>query len=333
MYSTDLSSIAISDIKRRSGFEVVSDHGIEHLRAGYFCRPDVSISGDAPKDFLRIYNYGRKHKVRMQEWPAYIAKVGHKFYPNESITEHLLTRIGQLLGLQMANSRLMWVRRQLRFLSEYFLRKDESLIHGAEIFAGYLADEKFVDQVGQERMEREIFTFQVVEDAVMSRFPDHAEEIMRGFVRLLGFDTIIGNNDRHHFNWGVVTQIAGKRPPRFSPIYDTARGLLWNTDEAGLKAQEPRIDQYLDRYVRECYPLLGWDGVGKPNHFEVTRKIVDRFPAYAKDMLGLVQLDLVEKVDRLLETEFKNLFSSRRKRFILKCLRKRAEIYADVVTR
>ncbi len=269
----------------------------------------------------------------MSDWPAYIAKVGHKFYPNESITEHFLTRIGQLLGLDIANSRLMWVRGQLRFLSEYFLRQDESLIHGAEIFAGYLADRDFVDQVGEERMEREIFTFQVVEDAVLNRFPDQAGLIMRGFVRLLGFDAIIGNNDRHHFNWGVITQVAGKRLPCFSPIFDTARGLLWNTDEAGLLANEPRIDQFLDRYVKQCYPMLGWDGAGKPNHFELIAKIVDHFPSYAADLMSLVQLDLLDRVESALHAEFDGLFSSRRQKFILKCLRKRTELYADVVTR
>jgi hypothetical protein len=39
--------------------------------------------------------------------------------------------------------------------------------------------------VEEERREREIFTFQVLEDAVMNRFPDYADPIMRGFVRLL----------------------------------------------------------------------------------------------------------------------------------------------------
>jgi hypothetical protein len=333
MYTTKLADIAKSEIKHRSGFEVVSHPEIEHLREGYFCKPEISISGDAPKDFLRIYKHGRRHKARMHEWPAYIAKVGHKLYPNESITEHLLTRIGQILGVEMASSRLMWVRGQIRFLSEYFLRPDESLIHGAEIFAGYLADKDFVEQVGERRMERDIFTFQVVEDAVLSRFPDHAGAIMRGFVRLLGFDTIIGNNDRHHFNWGVITHVLGKRPPRFSPVFDTARGLLWNTDETKLCAQESRMDQFLDRYVKECYPLLGWDGAGNPNHFELIAKIVDHFPAYGRDLMGVAKLDLVEQVSRLLETEFNELFSSRRKKFILTCLRKRAELYSDIVTR
>lgn len=79
MHTTNLESIHRSEIKRRSGFEITSHRGIDHPRAGYFCRVDTSVSGDAPKDFLRIYGYGRGRKVRMSDWPACIAKVGHKF--------------------------------------------------------------------------------------------------------------------------------------------------------------------------------------------------------------------------------------------------------------
>jgi hypothetical protein len=44
-------------------------------------------------------------------------------------------------------------------------------------------------------------------------------------------------------------------------------------------------------------------------------------------------LDLPEKVDKLLETEFDGLFSSRRKKFIVACLRSRIEQYLDAVTK
>jgi hypothetical protein len=333
MRSTNLRSIAKSEIKVLSGYDVASHPSIKHLREGYFCKLDVSVSGDAPKDFIAVYEYGDGRKVTMSAWPTYIAKVGHKYYPNESITEHLMTRIGQLLGMEMAESRLMWVRGQLRFLSRYFLRPDESLVHGAEIFAGHLADKAFVTQVELEKRERDIFTFQVIEEAVLSRFPDQADEIMQAFVRLLGFDTIVGNNDRHHFNWGVITQVTGKWKPRFSPIFDSARGLFWNDTEDRLAKQEHRLNEFLDRYVRESYPLIGWDGLEKPNHFAVVRKVVQDYSMYKPALHGLVQFDLPERVEKLLADEFKNLFSSRRQEFVVSCLKKRVELFADAVTR
>src|ERR1035437_3150036 len=231
-----LTDIFRAHVRRYSGFDISTQADIHPLRQGYFRKVDISMSGEAPKDFLKIFEHGRGRKAHPESWPGYIAKVGQKYYPNESVTEQLLTRLGHLLGMQMASSRLMWVRGQLRFLSEYFLGPNESLVHGAEIFAGYLADDRdFVKKVEEMKMTQEIFTFQVVEEAVRSRFPAQADGILQNFVRLLGFDAVVGNNDRHYFNWGVITHVSGLRPPRFSPIYDTARALFWNSDEVGLE--------------------------------------------------------------------------------------------------
>lgn len=331
-YSKDLKSVCPAPIKTHSGFEVISHPTIQPLREGFFCKVHAAVSGAAPKDFLRVYEYGRGRKKHLETWPAYIAKVGQKCYPNESITEHLIVRVGQLMNLNMAASRLMWVRGQLRFLSKYFLRPDESLIHGAEIFAGHLADKEFVALVEEEDMERDIFTFQVVEEAVRSRFPNQAKEIMQGFVKLLGFDAVVGNNDRHFFNWGVVTQIAGKRPPRFSPIFDSARGLLWNTDEDGLAKAEANLDQFMTKYVRDCHPKTGWDGVKSPNHFHIIRTIMENRLEYWETLSSLNMPDLPGKVERLLTEEFDTLFSSRRKKFIVSCISRRLEQYGKAIT-
>ncbi len=202
---SSLSCLEVAPLTNRSGFDVASHPAIAPLREGYFRKMNWAIVGEAPKDFLRIYEHGAINRARGQSWPGYIAKVGQKWYPNESITEQLLTRLGQCLGLQIADSRLMWVRGQLRFLSRYFLKSDESLVHGAEIFAGYLADRDFVQEVEAKKQSREVFTYQVVEEAIGTLFTDQAEDILAGFVRLLAFDAIVGNNDRHYYNWGVIT--------------------------------------------------------------------------------------------------------------------------------
>lgn len=334
MITAQLAAIKPAEIRKSSGFEIPPHSGIDTLREGFFVREEISVAGEAPKDFLRIYEYGRGRKSQPNGWPAHIAKVGQKFYPNESVTEQLLTRIGQLLKLNMAKSKLMWVRGQLRFLSEYFLRRDESLVHGAEIFAGYLADDKnFVLQVEANKMSNEIFTFRVVEEAMRSRFPTEADAILMDFVRLIGFDAVVGNNDRHFFNWGVITQIYRKRPPVFSPIYDTARALFWNTDEAGLtKFEHPsNFEQHIRKYAQQCYPKTGWDGLERPNHFELIQKIFEERPMYREVLSKLNVQTLPNQVERLISEEFDHLFSPLRKKFILSCLRERLGNFAKIV--
>src|SRR5690349_8608814 len=78
------------------------------------------IPGDAPKNFIRIREYDqgiRRPTHPISRWVGYIAKVGSKWYPIESITEHLLTRIGEVLGVRVAQSQLRMVGGQVRFLS------------------------------------------------------------------------------------------------------------------------------------------------------------------------------------------------------------------------
>ena len=122
-------------------------------RGNYFVDDSVTVDGDAPKKFVGIYDrqlLGHKHKSNKNNWIRYIAKTGHKWYPIESITELLLNRLGMIFGLNMAESRLVMMGGQLRFLSRYFLNPNkEELVHGADILAGYLNETSplFVEEV------------------------------------------------------------------------------------------------------------------------------------------------------------------------------------------
>lgn len=325
--------IPVAKIENRSGFNVHSDPSIQILRTGRFILEDRVATGAAPKSFLRVYDRGAPNRAKRSRWPAYIAKVGNKWYPNESITEHFLTRLGQAIGLRIADSRLMWVRGQLRFLSRFFLEQTQSLVHGAEIFSRHVGDKNFVREVEENNSSRDIFTFQVVEQAVAESFPDQAEDIMRDFTRLLGFDALIGNNDRHFYNWGVVTDVTGSLTPRFSPIFDTARALLWNTPESGLLEAEERkqVGQFITNYVVKCTPKTGWDGRRKINHFDLIGAICQERPALGPILQELGGFDIVEVAETLMDGEFCNLFSERRRNFVVSCLEKRLEEYRKFV--
>jgi len=78
----------------------------ELKRGDYFIEHGYSITGDAPKDFCRVFMEKECRKTNHKNWPLFIAKTGHKHYPVESIIEYLNNRIGECLGMNMAASRL-----------------------------------------------------------------------------------------------------------------------------------------------------------------------------------------------------------------------------------
>jgi len=291
------------------------------------------VGGEAPKDFIWVRRPGAKRaQTDHRTWPAYIAKVGHKMYPSESITEQIFTRIGQIWRLDIADSELMVCAQQIRFLSRYFLRPGEILNHGAEILGGYLADRDFVEGVSVQRAERELFTFQVFRTAIEASFPDHHEDLIRGFVRMLGFDALVGNQDRHFNNWGVITHTTGLGVPRFAPIYDTARGLFWNDTESSLvKYKDP---QSLEAYVRRSKPLIGWDGWNKSEltQFQLVECLGGLDMRYWRllEELGKQATASVSACEGMIDAEFGDLLSDMRRDLIKRCLRVRVDTFAKI---
>jgi HipA-like C-terminal domain len=271
-------------------------------RRNYFIIRDKSVGGDAPKEFIKLYEYQEPHNVKKRNWTPYIAKFGHKWYPNESITEHLIVRIGQVLGLKMADSKLVIINKQVRFLSRYFLNsEDEDLVHGYNIYAGYLSDKEIVEEIETRQLARELFTFQFIEKAIHSMFKEESEGILNAFVQMLFFDAIVGNNDRHYYNWAVITHKNAGIKPVFSPIFDTARGLFWNDSDDKIverTANKAQLAVYINKYIKNSMPKTGFEGVKNPNHLVLVEQLVNYKIDYQSFLSEIIN---VEKKRRFIQ--------------------------------
>ncbi len=298
---------------------------------------DWTVSGDAPKDFIRVYEYGNARKSNKKSWIKYIAKVGHKWYPIESVTEQLMTRIGQVLGFNIADSRLYLIKNQLRFCSKYFLKNEQELVHGAEILSKYLSeqDSKIIDQIDKQKLNQDLLTFDFVLEAILDSFPLEFDSIKSGLIQLLIFDAIVGNNDRHFYNWGVVRHVRKKHKPIFSPIYDTARGLFWNkSDEHILSLNtELKINSEIEKYAKGAIPKIGWQEKSKVNSIELLKLIIDHNHCKSYDVSKVVSLDNLNKINNIVQTEFKNILIDERITLILRYLKYRFDLISNLANR
>ncbi len=323
------------EIENESGIDIRSYKLIPPIKNRNMILRDETVGGDAPKDFIKMYRFGESRRSPRKQWASFIAKVGQKWYPNESVTEHLLTRIGQVFGLNVADSCLMRIDGQIRFLSKYFLKKDQNLVHGAQIFAGYLEDDEFVATVEKENLSHELFTFQFVEQAIMGQFPLVAHELMVEFVRMVAYDAIVGNNDRHYYNWGVIqNDLSDNKKVEFAPIYDTARALFWNHSDHKLcdvyhSKDKTRREVFLQRYIEQSQPKTGWNDQERVNHFELINRIANDYPKYRPILLDAAERVNIEAVKRLLEQEFCNFMIPERREYIVECLSQRLDSYND----
>lgn len=293
----------------------------------YYLITNITMTGDAPKDFLAVYEYGYKRKDNYCKWQKYIAKHGHKYYPMESVTEYLIYKIGKTLGYNVADAKLALVGGQIRFLSKYFIDNPctQVLEHGADLYAGFLNNDKeFVDNVEFQNMSHSFFTIQFTETVFKFFYPSDYSHLMTGFLDMLIFDAIVGNNDRHFYNWGILKNISKSSSPVFAPIYDTARGLFWNELEPKLNSKfHNKFERipFITKYSKNSMAKIGWEKSLKLNHFDLIENILV-VPSVADCIsLNIFKCDnAIENVMTMIDTDFKNLLSISRRELIKECL-------------
>jgi hypothetical protein len=303
----------------------------------YFIITDITISGDAPKDFISYYHYGEGLKSKPNTWPKFIAKHGHKHYPAEVITEYLLNRIGEVLGFNMAKSELAWLGGQIRFLSRYFLDKPNKQVleHGADLYAGYLSDREFVEEIEKEHQSPDFFTVSFTEETIKYFFPHQYKELTLEFIKLLFLDILIGNNDRHFYNWGIIRNVDNNVSPAFSPIYDTARGLFWNVHEDVIdkKLKNAReLDKFIKSYCDNSSPKIGCEH-GKISHFDLARYLMQLENVQNCEFIRqLCSNNNLSNIFSMIDQEFSLLITPNRKTIIKKTLTYRFETVQNIIT-
>jgi hypothetical protein len=317
-------------IKISSDYQVDWEKCVPRLKKYTIQSVDLlSIAGDAPKDFVFDREYRPGHRSRRHPYDKYIAKVGSKFYPLESVIEQLITRIGQCFGVCIADSKLRIIDGQVRFLSKYFLKGGEQLAHGAEIYEYSLGKENYAE-LSANKQEAEFFSFQMTCEAIKTLFPEEDERIIGGYVEMLAFDAIIGHNDRHPYNWGVIVPLRKDRKLRFAPIFDTARALFWNIPETKIVNMSANDVQF-ETYVKKCEPPIGWDGEKDIAFFELIALIWKNCPNHRRTIDRLIDETILAEIGKIIDEEFSEMISKQRSDLIKRCLHRRQGLLREAI--
>jgi hypothetical protein len=285
----------------------------------------ISVGGANQKDVLEDPESGQR----------FIAKLGRRNNDVEVMTEYAIYLVGRSLGVTVADARIARYRGRLRFLSLYFLTKPEELVHGMQLFEE-LYDESTVKGVlGEPPREQAMFNVQSVKAAFAAHYLQYGEdiedELFGGFVSMLTHDAFIGVQDRHHENWGVIVrrEVPGP-PPRFAPLYDSARGLFCNARDPELKRFTGSDgSQRLDGYVARARPLVGFEGLrpagerGAITHDQLLAAVFRAYPSQRRRILSILDAYDWRRVRADLTRGLGDLCSPIRTTLILNCLRRR----------
>jgi len=291
----------------------------------------VPLDGDAPKEFIKAYIFEQNGSVRKsnpQSWHKFIAKTAEKWYPHESVIEYMINKIGDVLGLEMNQTYLVRANGQIRFLSQHFHSEDERLTHGAEICGEHLKDHSFAQEVAKDKKTaRELFTFEFIEEAIKCVYPENYNKLIESLVKMIVFDGIVGNNDRHFYNWGVIENKKDLSSTlRFAPIYDSARGLFWNMHDDNIRntlAVDKTGGKRVFNYIKDASPRISLESNHKANHFDLLSFIIQHRSQYRDLITELTSLEMENKVVDYLRVNFTQFFCNERNEIIAITLRNR----------
>ena len=295
---------------------------------------EIQTGGAAPKDYLVFGDLDDPNA------PAFIAKKPGKYGYRECVTEQMISRIGQLLPLQVARSGLVRLPSprdapDVRFLSRSFLLRGRTqLKHGVELVADYVGSSQSelneVFNLGDKEAESRFYTVETVHCVLewWGRTDEERRGLLDRFGRMLAFDAIVGAPDRHAENWGVIEHPGAPESRRvLAPVYDTARGLFVDHREHKFLQVESRArrDEHLRSYAARSRPVFGCaDGPEKPNHFDLVRYAVRR---YRSTLRGPVSQMLTayhsDEIEAMLRREFGRLISPLRMQYVTALLRYR----------
>ncbi len=282
---------------------------------------EFPIVGTVPKNYLA---YG---DPLLPTTVGYIAKKGRlKADARECVTEEIISKIGAMLPVNMARSKLVRVSKQdVRFLSKNFVvRHKFELLHGIELAARYFqsnpSEVESAFELSDRNREHDFYTVPNIMEFLVSLYPKDHEALEDSFFRMHAFDAFIGAPDRHGMNWGVLNPIDKKDEfVRFSPIFDTARGLFRECSDADLNAhaqRDGRID-YLEKYANRSRPIFSSGREQKDNHFSLVRWISDELPdQHRKTICRVFNAVCIPEIERMLQRRFRRIITQGRIGFI-----------------
>lgn len=258
-------------------------------------------------------------------------------YPSEFWMEIIASKIGKLLGLNMLDYNIAKRNDMIGCISKNMIDEDGYALTELMYFLmGYQST--YNPETNQDK-----FTIQFVFDAL-----EHygLEKFMPKYIETLLFDCIIGNQDRHQENWGIITptktsqDIKSKQNRHISwqdakvaPIYDSGSSLGREQNEdkiVQMLRDKNMMEAYINRYKPEVrlvegkkihYSEMVQYLLADDNYKQHTKRIIEKFvKAYDIDQVTYI----VNHIDNSLPNEY-NAFklTDARKKFVISLMTQR----------
>ena len=210
-------------------------------------------------------------------------------YPRPGSGEHwaekIAAEVAGCLGISHAPVELASVGASRGSISKSFVHEGRVLLHGNELLAKIM---KYDIKKTHGQSDHSLANIFRLLDTVF-RDPGDGEATKEELAGYLVLDALIGNTDRHHQNWGLLTERTRDGVRRFlAPTFDHASSLGRDlTDEVrSRRLREHTVGQYAKRARGRVF----WSGSPRygPNPIELVRLANEEYPVLFREALDRV---------------------------------------------
>lgn len=263
-----------------------------------------------------------------------MSKKGTEKYPWQFWMEIIAFHVGQLVGVDVPTTfpafRIIDEKTVYGALIEWFIPipfANKVLIHGHE-FLKELHEDYDLKQGKKHNFQDVAGIF----NSLSNLYPENMENWVEYWTKILCFDVLIGNTDRHHGNWGVIYCLRSDIPFQFTPAFDNGTSL--GHEKIERKFEDINIEQYINKgqhHMKWCRND-DFSKVRGEKHIEMLKKLVTKYQKTRNIILEmLLDDDTIEVLSRILKkySEYNingnAVLTKNRCEFIIELVRQRNE--------
>lgn len=277
----------------------------------------------------------------------YLFKKSRSWAPWQFWMEVMAYRIGEVMGVPVPPAHVGLINREnlaqatYGALIEWFYGENEWYVDGARFIAMLIPG--YDHKTGrQHNLQTILGVLSVTNDPDSEASRDR---LVHHWAKVLTFDSVIGNVDRHPVNWGIVFSLQHmKEDPlkaRPSPAFDNGTSMSYEQREDHFEKFDD--EQYTMRYLtrrRKARHHMRWslEDLDHVNFFEFMRRFVSEYPGTRASIMPLLEFteaDLRVRLEPLatMDVEEAARLTPRRLDFTLKLIMKRTELLRDALDR
>jgi len=249
----------------------------------------------------------------------------------EYVSEHLAHKIGELLGIETAHVEIGIFKNRIGCMSYLINKQEEAIIEGETFITG-----KHPDYDSYSMMETSTGRYYCLDHLLEV---SNSQIVINGWIRMMLFDFLIGNSDRHQNNWAILVKYTDDEKNslfgRVCPFYDNGSSLCCYINEKSvldyLGKDTNRFDALTDSKSRS---MIRIDGQSKkrPTHYEVVHELINRYPE-AMEFSKIITSRMTEEVIENLVDAYRDILSDNKIELIKKFLIRKVNLLERVLGR